>query len=367
MRKVFILGGSQLQIDLILEAKKMFFYTIVLDGDKNCIGSKWCDEFLHIDFSNKELVLEKALAYKIDMILTSATELGNVSACYVGEAMGLNTNTYETALLTTNKLLMKETLVKSSIPTANYKIESISNFKESQNFPIIIKPIDSSGGRGLSFVNSKEELNQAIKKISKYSKEEKFLVEEYIQGEQYSIETISCKGHHSIIAITHEFFREVPNIIEKKHYIPANLNTNLKERISKIVENILNSFKIKFGACHIELKITSNNEIYIIELASRTGGMRTEMINLSYGINFSQLLLLSSLGIEFKNKIEPSRGVWCKFIVDTNMFEEYLEDKNKKNIIIFEPNHICNIKQNFMANNLHESLGYYYVIGEEYL
>ena len=72
MRKVFILGGSQLQMDLILEAKKMFFYTIVLDGDKNCIGSKWCDEFLHIDFSNKELVLEKALEYKIDMILTSA-------------------------------------------------------------------------------------------------------------------------------------------------------------------------------------------------------------------------------------------------------------------------------------------------------
>ena len=74
MRKIFILGGSSLQLDLILEAKKMFFYTIVLDMDKNCIGSKWCDEFLHIDISNKELVFEKATGNFGKQILNIASK-----------------------------------------------------------------------------------------------------------------------------------------------------------------------------------------------------------------------------------------------------------------------------------------------------
>ena len=118
MRKIFILGGSDLQLDLILEAKKMFFYTIVLDMNAECIGAKWCDEFLHINIANKELVLKKAKEYKIDVILTSATELGNITACYVGEKLKLNTNSYQTALNTTDKTLMKKILLRQDIATA---------------------------------------------------------------------------------------------------------------------------------------------------------------------------------------------------------------------------------------------------------
>lgn len=367
MKRIFILGGSQLQLDLILEAKKMFFYTIVLDMDKDCIATKWCDEFLHINISDKELVLKKAIEYKIDVILTSATELGNITACYVGEKMNLNTNSYETALLTTNKLLMKKTLDKLFIQTAKYKIENISTFSEVSSYPVIIKPVDSSGGRGLSYIESKNELSSAISKIIKYSEEKDFLVEEYIKGEQYSIETISCKGEHNIVAITHEFFRAPPFIIETKHCIPAILDKLVYEKICKVVYSVLDGFNIKFGASHIELKITEEDEIYIIELASRTGGMRSEMINLSYGLSFSQLLLLSSLGIKSNINTNIIRDVWCKFIVDLKMHDEYLVDKENKKNYIFKPNKITKPEDDFMAKNLHESKGYYYLIGEQSL
>ena len=112
MNKIFILGGSILQLDLILEAKKMFFYTIVLDMDENCIGASWSDEFLHINIADKETVLKKAREYNIDVILTSATEIGNVTACWVGERLGLKTNSYQTSLNTTDKKRMKEILLK---------------------------------------------------------------------------------------------------------------------------------------------------------------------------------------------------------------------------------------------------------------
>jgi carbamoyl-phosphate synthase large subunit len=361
MRKIFILGGSDLQLDLILEAKKMFFYTIVLDMNKDCIGSNWCDEFLEINIVNKEEVLEKAKEYKIDIILTSATELGNITACWVGEKLGLNTNTYETALNTTNKKRMKEILFQNNIKTASYNIISEEKTPDFESSAYIVKPYDSSAGRGLSYVCKKDEFSLAIKKALKYSKENEVIIEEYIEGKQYSIETITCNSFHQILAINEEFIRATPNIIEKKHLIPAVCSENIIKNIRNIVIKLLDVFNINFGACHIEVKI-KDNEVYIIELASRTGGMRSEMINLAYGINYSQSLLLSSLGI--LSTVNPSRkdSVQCNFIIDYKSYIEYVNLKKDSFSKIFQPYEIEEVEEDFIANNLGESKGYYYIL-----
>jgi biotin carboxylase len=366
MKKLFILGGSQLQMDLILEAKKMFFHTIVLDNNPECIGAQWCDEFLHVDIANKELVLELAKKYQITAIVTSATELGNITACYVGEILGLNTNNYQTAIDTTNKLNMKHLLHSIDVQTAQYiLLDTDNNNAQWHIFPAVVKPTDSSGGRGVTYVCSKKELGAAIEKAKSYSTNGQILIEEYINANQYSIETISCNGKHQILAITHEHIRSIPDILEKAHFIPAHLNFKAKQIIENTVQKVLDKFQIKFGVCHIELKLLENNELYIIEIASRTGGMRTEMINLAYGISYSQLLLLSSLNINTKLNISPVREVWCKFIINHQMYEEYLEDRSNPDLIVFQPKEIKIDGLNFNANNLHESAGYYYTINKE--
>ncbi len=361
MKKIFILGGSDLQLDLILEAKKMFFYTIVLDMNKDCLGKKYCDEFLEINILDKERVLEKAKEYKIDVILTSATEAGNITACWVGEKLGLNTNTYETALNTTNKKRMKEVFFKNNIKSATYDIISKNDTLDFSSFPYIIKPYDSSGGRGLSYVNSEKKLLKAVEKALKYSKKNEILIEEYIDGQQYSIETLSCNSFHQILAINEEFIRETPKIIEVGHLIPARCDENLSKKIEEVIFRILNIFDIKYGACHIELRVR-NNEIFIIELASRTGGWRSEMINLSYGISYSQGLLLSSLGV--LSSVNKSRNdiVRCNFIIDYKAYLKYLEIKKDISLIVFEHSPILEVESSFIADNLAESKGYYYIL-----
>jgi carbamoyl-phosphate synthase large subunit len=362
MKKIFILGGSSLQMDLILEAKKMFFHTIVLDMNKDCIGAKWCDEFLQIDIANKELVLQKAQEYKIDMILTSATELGNTTACYVGEKLKLNTNSYQTALNTTNKVLMKEIFIKNNIPTAKH----ISITKDDKfiwdTFPCIVKPSDSSAGRGLSYCKEQKELKEAIEKASSYSKDGYVLIEQYIKGEQFSVESISCKGMHQIIAINKEYINTPPYIMEISHTLPAPITSELEKNIEQFAYKILNIFNILYGASHIELRVTEDMQIYPIEIASRTGGMRSEMINLAYGISYSQLLLLSAFGI--LSKIEPSRHnkIDCYFIVNYEAYKKYLKEKKEKNIIVFEPFAIDSVKSDFTAEHIGKSKGYYFVI-----
>ena len=342
----------------------MFFYTIVLDMDSKCIGSKWCDEFLPIDIANKELVLQKAKQYKIDAILTSATELGNITACYVGEKLGLNTNSYQTALNTTNKLLMKKILVQNGIKIAKYKlIKDEKDIYKWYIFPCIVKPIDSSAGRGISYCTSKDELFKALKKAQEYSKDKVVLIEEYIKGKQYSCETISSNAKHQLIAVDTEYIHTPPHIMETSHTIPADISNSLREKIYTIVIKVLNIFHIKYSAAHIELRVTDKEEIFIIELASRTGGMRTEMINLAYGISYSQLLLQSALNILESNITSSiTREVKCNFIISYKAYKEYLSLKKDDRYIIFEPFKISEVEQDFIADNIGVSKGYYYVL-----
>tara|TARA_R110002033_G_scaffold9971_3_gene32731 strand:- start:2070 stop:3179 length:1110 start_codon:yes stop_codon:yes gene_type:complete len=365
MRKLFILGGSALQLDLILEAKKLFFYVIVLDMDETCIGKNWCDEFLHIDICDKEAVLKKAIEYKIDAILTSATELGNITACYVGEKLELNTNNYECALNTTNKMKMKEILKKHNIKTANYKYFEKEDLIDWKNFPCIVKPVDSSGGRGVYFCHNEEELANNYLKTLCFSRTKKVLVEEYIKGEQFSCETISVNGKHQLITITKEYIRDIPNIVETHQQIPANITEELNNKIEKLVDKILEIFEIKFGAGHIEIRIDDNENIYVVELASRIGGWRTEMLNLAYGISFSQLLLFSSLGVFRQlNHNRPIYNAIVKIILSFKDYEEYLNLKQNYPNKIFEPRVIKEVEEQFLAYNLVEAKGYYFILEE---
>ncbi|MCK9226033.1 MAG: ATP-grasp domain-containing protein [Candidatus Muirbacterium halophilum] len=362
MRKIFILGGSTLQLDLILEAKKMFFYTIVLDMDEDCIGSKWCDEFLHIDIANKEAVLQKAKEYKIDVVLTSATELGNLTACFVGEKMGLNTNSYQCAQDTTDKILMKDILQKANIQNPRFQIVDDSLKTTWDEFPCIVKPSDSSAGRGLSYCTDKKQFDAAFTKAMKYSSNNKILIEEYIEGVQFSCETITSNTAHQIVAINSEFIHDLPHIMEVSHTIPANIDTITKNLIKDITPKILDAFNIRYGASHIELRVTPKHEVYVIEIASRTGGMRSEMINFAYGINYSQLLLLSSLNNLSKLRFSRYNNVRCNFIIDYDSYKEYLTIKDDKNYIIFEPFKIPQVPKDFEAEHIGESKGYYFIL-----
>jgi len=363
MRKIFILGGSDLQLDLILEAKKMFFYTIVLDMDKNCIGSKWCDEFLHIDIANKELVLQKAKEYNIEVILTSATELGNVTACFVGEKLGLNTNSYQTALNTTNKIFMKQILEQNDISTAKYKVFNADEQIDWDIFPCIIKPSDSSAGRGVKYCQNINDLQQNLQITKQFCKNSKIIVEQYIEGKQYSIETISCNGKHQIVAIDKEFIRNTPEPMEVAHQIPSGIEEKFGKKVQEVASKVLDAFDIKYGASHIEFRMDKDENIFIIELASRTGGMRSEMINLAYGISFSQLLLLSALNKLSNITISRNNRVNCNFIIDYDSYQTYTQHEKKS--LIFEPVKIEQVDKDFKALNLIESKGFYYILEEK--
>ncbi|EAI8344891.1 ATP-grasp domain-containing protein [Campylobacter jejuni] len=361
----FIIGGGDLQADLVLHAKKDFI-THVFDYNENCFCKDLADYFHPISIADKEKILELAIKFNIVGIATAATELGNLTVCYIGEKLNLGTNSYECAKNTTDKSLMKKVFERNNINHAKYFIlKDEKDLEQIANFPVVVKPSDRSAGRGVVKVFDKENLKKYFYKAKDFSYNKIVLAEEVLKGRQFSVEAISSHGKHQIIAITEEYLREgefANDFLETQHLIPARITHHEKKIIQNEIIKVLNAFKINFGASHIEIKL-HNNIVKIIEIASRMGGWRDVLVYHSYGIDYLQLLIQSSLKQELK-KINTKAENFClvKMIFTK---EDYLFYKKIKSLypefLIKEKIHFNNIENFDYSSSLMDSKGYYYI------
>ena len=368
MKHFFIIGGSSLQRNFLHCVKKAGFISHVFDYDKNCVCKDEADFFHLISVDEKEQILALALKYQIAGIGTSASELGNITACYVGEKLNLGTNSYQTALNTTDKSKMKEIFKRFNIPSASYLV--VQDKKELEKldlkFPLVIKPSDRSAGRGVMLVRDKSELLEHFGYCQSLAYNKKVLLEELLYGKQFSVETISSHSKHRIIAITEEYFNDSNDFCETNNLIPARISDDEKTLIHKECLRVLEAFDIKFGAAHIELKL-NNNKINFIEIASRMGGWRDELIQNAFGVDYNELLLKSILKENLPNFILKARQ-FClvKMIFTRKHFEFYKAIKASKAKMLAH-DECANIKENagdefFNGfSNLLDAKGYYYL------
>ena len=361
MKKFFVIGGGKLQVDFIKTIKKQGYLVYVFDYNTKCEGAKLADKFYCISIDAMDEILEIAKKEKPVAIHTVATEAGNVTACYIGEKLGLNTNSYETALNTTDKDRMKKVFDKHNIPSAKaYRLYKKSDFeKYNIDYPFVVKASDRSAGRGVCLVNSFNEFEIAYADAYKESINKIVLIEEYIQGKQYSVETISQNGEHKIVAITEEYFDNEIFFVESQHLIPARVGLEINTTIETLTHKILNNFNINFGACHLELRI-KDHKIQIIEIASRMGGWRDVLVSLAYELDYLSLIIDSVVGNSINVRVKRKCFSIVKMILNKNDFQLYLKLKST------EPNYIHKESIHFLGNdfeskNLIESQGYYYL------
>lgn len=368
MKHFFIIGGSSLQRDLLHCVKKAGFITHVFDYDKNCVCKNEADFFHLISVDEKEQILALALKYQIAGIGTSASELGNITACYVGEKLNLGTNSYQTALNTTDKSKMKEIFKRFNIPSASYLV--VQDKKELEKldlkFPLVIKPSDRSAGRGVMLVRDKSELLEHFGYCQSLAYNKKVLLEEVLYGKQFSVETISSHSKHRIITITEQYLHDSNDFCETQQLIPARLSDNEQTLIHKECLRAIEAFDIKFGAAHIELKL-NKNKINFIEIASRTGGFRDELIHNAFGVDYNELLLKSILKENLPDfSLKARQYCLVKIIFTKKDFEFYKAIKAGKAKMLVR-DECANIKENagdefFNGfSNLLDAKGYYYL------
>ena len=309
MKKLAIIGASYLQEPLIEKAKSMGIETHVFAWKADDIGERTADHFYPISIVEKENILKKCREIGIDGICSISSDLAVVAVNYVAEQMHLPGNPDDTTLRCTNKHAMRESFEKNGDPSPkSILVEKASDLDGVElGYPVIVKPIDRSGSRGISKLDNDEHIEEAIKAAREQGFIKKALVEEYATGQEYSIECVSYNGQHHFLQMTHKYTTGAPKCIETGHLEPAPVSGETRENVRKVVFHALNSLGVRNGASHSELKIAKDGTIKIIEIGARMGGdfIGSDLVHISTGIDFVRAVIQIALGE--KPDLEPDR------------------------------------------------------------
>ncbi len=295
-KKLAILGASYLQKPLIQKAKNLNIETHVFAWEQGAIAKDIADFFYPISILDKERILEKCNKIGIDGITTIGTDIAMPTVNYVASTLGLIGNTLESTLISTDKYEMRKALSSKNIPCPKYAFYNTPSFinKENLNFPLIVKPTDRSGSRGVTKVNSIEQTNIAIIKALDNSINKRVIIEEFIQSDrEFSVEFISFYGVHHPLAITDKVTTREPYFVEIEHHQPAAISLDTRKRIFALTKDVLNALGILHGASHTELYLLDNGDLRVVESAGRMGGelIGSHMVQLSTGFDFLKATL----------------------------------------------------------------------------
>lgn len=361
----FIIGGGELQVKFIRKVKECGYAAHVFDYNSLCAGKNEADFFHLLSINDVGKIEAVAQQYRPVAIQTVATEVGNMTACAIGERLGLRTNTWETALNTTDKSRMKKVFQGHGIRHAK-AVELTGNSDLSKlpfDFPFVVKASDRSASRGVAFVRNQSEFESAFVDAFNESFNKIVLAEEYLKGQQYSVETISSNGVHSMVAVTEENTTGIPYFVETHHLMPARLCDEVYDGLKVLIFGILDAFAIKHGAGHIELKY-HEDEWAVIEIASRMGGWRDEMADLSMGIDYLKLIVDAAVGNEIVVKALFHKYAVVRTILNQNDFKKYLFFKHDyPHHLFYESIHWDNGCS--QAKTLMDSKGRYYLATDD--
>ena len=278
MKKAIVLGGTRPHITLIQKLKDRGYYVILLDYLTAPIAKSYADEHIQESTLDKELVLKIAKEQKADLVISTCIDQANVTAAYVCEQMGLHCPyDYETALNVTDKLKMKDILIKNNVPTSKYKkIEKASDLNNWEfTYPIIIKPTDSNSSKGIIKIEEPiSNLDDIIAESISYSRTKEAIVEEFITGTEIGIDTFVSEGVAKVLMIK-ERRKILKNANGSQNIVgciwPMPLPADVQEKAEMVANQIAKAFGLKNSALMIQA-ILRDGEISVIEFGARIGG-----------------------------------------------------------------------------------------------
>ena len=312
-KAVLIFGVGPLQHSIISRAKKMGLYTVGIDPCEDATCREDVDGFEVVggqDYKGTCAVVEK---YCIDAIVTAATDKPLVMMARIAQKYGFPFYSVETAQWSTDKFQMKQRFLEGGVSCAKGRLVKSVEETSDMVYPVIVKPRDNSGSRGVKLCRTKEELELSMAEALEYSKLDSVLVEEFIEGPEYSIEGLHYDGKSEVIQFTEKKTTEFPYNVELGHIQPANISEENKQKIREIVAKIGKALKFENCPSHTELKINERG-IFVIETSPRLGGdyITSTLTPLSTGINMEDQLLHIALGETVDTqtgRVEKASGV----------------------------------------------------------
>lgn len=319
-----ILGASILQLPAIKKAKKMGLNVIVVDMNPNAIGFKEDGITpLIISTTDTPAVVRAAKEHHIDGIMTLASDVPMPTVAAVCEELGLAGVSSRTAINATNKAEMRKCFKAHGAPIPEfYIVRDVNEFIEAASHfttTFVAKPADNSGNRGVKLVDAtsadNETLAEAFEYSHRFTRDGRVLLEEYMDGDEFSVETMSINGECHIIQITDKLTSGPPYFVELGHTQPSHYDEASKALIIEATRAGVKALGIDNGPSHTEIKLTSRGP-KIVEIGARLGGdcITTHLVPLSTGVDMVEACIHIALGETPDIEAKFSKGAAIRFL-----------------------------------------------------
>lgn len=326
MKKLMLLGGLRYLLPVIEEAHKLGVHVITADYLPNNIAHKYSDEYCNVSIVDKDAVLNAAQERKIDGILSFAVDPGVVSAAYVAEKMGLPFQcSYEAACILQDKSRFRQFLSENGFNCPKAKgyseIEDALNDVNFFNWPVIVKPVDSAGSKGVTKVECKTDLENAIRIALDASISKNFIVEDFLDvvGAQSSADIFTIDGQLVYTTYSDQLFdNNAANPYTPAIEIwPSSMELKFQDNLSTQLQYLFSLLKVKSGIYNVESRICTNGKAYIMEVSPRGGGNRiAELQDLATGQSLIKNEIKKALKMPMDVLSNPKyNGVWCNYIL----------------------------------------------------
>lgn len=326
MKKLMILGGSRYALPVIEAAKKLTIYTITADYLPDNIAHQYSDEYVNVSVIDKEATLEAAKRLEIDGIISFACDPGVVTAAYVAEKMGLPfQGSYESTRILQDKGLFRKFLSDNGFncPCAkryediNAPMQDIDYF----NWPVIVKPTDSAGSKGVTKVECPDDLKEAIKTALNGAHNGAFIIEDFLtfEGHHSSADPFTVNGEIKFVTYSDQLFdSEADNPYTPAYIIwPASMKQEHQDILTSETQRLLKLLGMKTGIYNIETCVANGGKPYIMEVSPRGGGCKiAELQRLAFGVDLIENEVRKAVGMETVGvKQTECDGYWCEMIV----------------------------------------------------
>lgn len=311
MKKILIIGAGFLQDFVICKAKSMGYEVYAVDADPDAIGFKHADYYKVVNIVDEKACLDYAKQNNVDGVLTAATDYGVLTASYIAQEMGLPGLKYKVAKLIKNKYLVKKCLFEQHVDDTEqvYEIHQNTDIREltqQLTYPVMVKPCDGSGSRGTTRVDVAENLQFACEYAMSESISHRAEIETFITGKEYGAESLVVNGEIQVLGIMQKWMTQPPYYAELGHSIPSDLKPEIEEKVKTCVVNAIKALGINFGSVNMDLIVTGDDRVYIIDIGARMGGNMIGPCIIPYGtgIDYMAAMLQNAVG----DKVDLSVG-----------------------------------------------------------
>ena len=367
MKKIMILGGSEAQLPAILKAKELGYATFNVDMYADAFCRVYADEFEQISTLDYEKLDEAIKRYRPDGIMTLASDRPVPILAKLAEKHHFNAVCVDAAVCATNKLLMRMRFQNKGVSIP--KFVKINEFKELQDglslvgLPAILKPVDSSGSRGISYIDDTTNLKEAFYYSKASANSDVLLLEEYMLGREFSVESFTINNCTYICAVTEKMTTGKPHFIETGHTIPAQITSEEHKAIEQLVLNAHRALGVNCGPSHTEIMLTKDGP-KIVEIGLRMGGdcISSYLVPLATSIDLVGATIQQAVNDEVQLSHNTHQAACIRFL---------MPDKSRKVIDVVEHSIECDHyfvdkeKMNRTLNSSADRLGYVICKGKD--